>query len=197
MAPLPGEKVVLPMGRPPKDPAQLAAYLVLKAARAAMKPPRVRSPKAKAAKPKSHKAEQVHVIQLGQPANPPAAQHPPAVSQGKKLTVADLPAIIELFKTIQITRLTGEGFDLQLTPKAENRQGGELKENPGVSTQGSTPAPRHRIDGARADAEEVAMAQKLVDDPLAFEQAQIDAHLGRNNDESSGDDDSDDGRELF
>ncbi len=143
------------------------------------KKPKAKTAKAapvEAFKPKHEKRKA-----LGRPAKVLLAAMPALPSQGKKLTVADLPAIIELFQSMKISRLIGENFDFKLTLATENRGRGETNEKPtrqGAAVDPGSPA-RVALD---PEAErDIELAQKLIDDPLGYEQAQIDAHLGRDN----------------
>lgn len=101
-------------------------------------------------------------------------------SQQKNLSAADLPAIISLFQSLGIQRLVGVGFDIKLTAKTENPSG-ERVNKPG-SIEGATANPANPPLTAEVDQEalrDLDMTQKLIDSPLEYEQAQIDAHLGQ------------------
>lgn len=187
------------MGRPPTDPVKLKEYkAALKAwkasqgeaaprkkpaKKAALKAAAADKPK-KAPKPKSPKA----------PAEPKEPK-PPVERQGgtgggrefgsrsqqKNLSAADLPAIIALFQSLGVQRLTGAGFDIKLTAST-SQTSGERATKPGAiegATANPANPPQMQVGVSQEDLRDMEMSQKLIDSPLEYEQAQIDAHLGQ------------------
>lgn len=194
------------MGRPPTDPDKLRDYkLALKAWKLTQEGGGSSAPAPKRKSKPAKKAKRLAAAE-DKPAKAPKPKKPkaPAVpkdpkpvaerqggtgggrefgrgSQQKNLSAADLPAIIKLFQSLGISRLVGAGFDIKLTDKTENL-GGERTNKPG-HVEGATVNPANPPFQAEvADQEalrDMEMSQKLIDSPLEYEQAQIDAHLGQ------------------
>lgn len=193
-----------PMGRPPKDPDKLREYKAqLKAWKAAggeSAPAPRKKPAKKAAlkaalkaaaedKPaKSPKPKPTKAPKAPKEPKPPVARQGGTgggrdfgkLSQQKNLSAADLPAIIALFQSLGIQRLVGVGFDIKLTAST-SQTSGERVNKPGA-IEGATANPANPLPQAEVDQEalrDLDMTQKLIDSPLEYEQAQIDAHLGQ------------------
>lgn len=178
-----------PIGRPPTDPKKLRAYRAVKkewvvydAAAAEGPAPKKKVPKTKPAKPAKAKAPKGT---RRTPTTAPAEETPPAewaggTKEGKLLSAADLPAIIKLFQSLDIYSLRGNGFELTLSPRTENP--GAALERPNKrpiegASVGSGQALQFAVD--QEALRDMEMSQKLIDSPLEYEQAQIDAHLGQ------------------
>lgn len=114
----------------------------------------------------------------------------------KPLSMADLPAIIELFQTHRVEHLRCAGFELKLTSRTEHPGGGGTEEKPGRDSAGVDPGPRSHIARDPEAERDLESAQRLIDSPLDYEQAQIDAQLGQANGGSFDDQDEDYTRET-
>lgn len=183
---------IRPMGRPPTDPKKLRAYRLAqrewqewRAAAEAPSPkkaPPKKAPKGKPAKPAKAKAPKGT---RRTPTTAPELLAPPAERGGaskeeKLLSAADLPAIIKLLQSLDIYSLRGMGFELTLSPRTENP--GAAVDRPNKRPiEGASVGPGQAMQFA-VDQEalrDMEMSQKLIDSPLEYEQAQIDAHLGQ------------------
>ena len=169
-------------GRPPTDPFKLAAWRIRKEAWESYSKGEAWPKPAKPAKAKRVKAaKDLDTDKKTTPTEGRGWLAGTAVE--KKLSLDDLPAIIDLFQSLKITLLEGDNFILKLTPRTENPSGSEKRAKPRRQGAVVDPGPRSlQVAINREDEQELELTQRLIDDPVGYEQAQIDAHLGRNND---------------